>query len=86
MLVQHRLFPVMQDKYPVAPGHRSVIPRRGEFNLGLNDGPAAGPTMPQFYFHVLARHTSGVPDPGGGIRWVIPAKARYWQRVASFRG
>lgn len=48
------------------------------FNLGLNDGPAAGQTMPQFHFHVIPRYLSDVPDPRGGVRWVIPAKAKYW--------
>jgi diadenosine tetraphosphate (Ap4A) HIT family hydrolase len=48
------------------------------FNIGLNDGPAAGQTMSQFHFHVIPRYTGDVPDPRGGIRHVIPAKARYW--------
>lgn len=48
------------------------------FNLGVNDGKAAGQTMPQFHFHVIPRHTGDVADPRGGVRWVIPAKAKYW--------
>jgi len=48
------------------------------FNLGLNDGPAAGQTMSQFHFHVIPRYTGDVPDPRGGVRHVIPSKARYW--------
>jgi diadenosine tetraphosphate (Ap4A) HIT family hydrolase len=48
------------------------------FNLGLNDGPAAGQTIEQLHFHVIPRHKGDVPDPRGGIRFVIPAKARYW--------
>ena len=48
------------------------------FNLGVNDGKAAGQTMPQFHFHVIPRFTGDVPDPRGGVRWVIPSKARYW--------
>ena len=35
-------------------------------NLGLNDGPAAGQTMPQLHFHVIPRYTGDVPDPCGG--------------------
>ena len=49
------------------------------FNFGLNDGPAAGQTMPQFHFHVIPRYTGDVPDPRGGIRHIIPSKARYWE-------
>lgn len=48
------------------------------FNLGVNDGPAAGQTMPQFHFHVIPRRRGDVADPRGGVRWVIPEKARYW--------
>lgn len=49
------------------------------FNFGLNDGPAAGQTMPQFHFHVIPRYAGDVPDPRGGVRQIIPSKARYWQ-------
>jgi diadenosine tetraphosphate (Ap4A) HIT family hydrolase len=49
------------------------------FNLGVNDGKAAGQTIPQFHFHVVPRQHGDVPDPRGGIRWVIPEKAKYWK-------
>lgn len=49
-----------------------------DFNLGVNDGPTAGQTMPQFHFHVIPRRTGDVTDPRGGLRWVIPSKAKYW--------
>jgi diadenosine tetraphosphate (Ap4A) HIT family hydrolase len=48
------------------------------FNLGVNDGLAAGQTMPQFHFHVIPRWSGDVADPRGGVRWVIPEKATYW--------
>src|ERR1039457_2147343 len=54
-------------------------PTPDAFNLGLNDGPAAGQTMPQLHFHVIPRYTGDVPDPRGGIRHIIPTKACYWQ-------
>lgn len=53
-------------------------PTPEDFNLGVNDGPAAGQTMPQFHFHVIPRRAGDVADPRGGVRWVIPEKARYW--------
>ena len=53
-------------------------PKPDGFNLGVNDGPAAGQTMPQFHFHVIPRRTGDVADPRGGVRWVIPEKAKYW--------
>ena len=49
-----------------------------DFNIGLNDGPAAGQTMPQFHLHVIPRRMGDVQDPRGGVRWVIPNRARYW--------
>lgn len=57
---------------------QSLSPAPEAFNLGVNDGKAAGQTMPQFHFHVIPRHTGDVADPRGGVRWVIPAKAKYW--------
>ena len=56
----------------------TLAPAPDGFNLGVNDGKAAGQTMPQFHFHVIPRHARDVPDARGGLRWVIPAKARYW--------
>jgi len=61
-------------------GHLEEIlkPPPDGFNLGINDGEAAGQTMRQFHFHVIPRYRGDVLDPQGGIRWVIPSKARYW--------
>jgi diadenosine tetraphosphate (Ap4A) HIT family hydrolase len=55
-----------------------LTPSPEAFNLGVNDGHAAGQTMPQFHFHIVPRLTGDVTDPRGGVRCVIPAKARYW--------
>ncbi len=30
------------------------------------------------HVHVIPRRTGDVADPRGGVRWVIPATARYW--------
>lgn len=48
------------------------------FNIGLNDGAAAGQTVPHAHIHVIPRFTGDVLDPRGGVRWIIPSKARYW--------
>jgi diadenosine tetraphosphate (Ap4A) HIT family hydrolase len=112
------LFAVIQDKYPVSPGHTLIVVRRlasrfqeltsiektrlltwidwtqqhlarnlspapDAFNFGLNDGPAAGQTIVQLHFHVIPRYAGDVPDPRGGVRQVIPSKARYWAPEAS---
>jgi diadenosine tetraphosphate (Ap4A) HIT family hydrolase len=48
------------------------------FNIGINDGRAAGQTVPHGHVHVIPRHQGDSPDPRGGIRWIKPEKARYW--------
>ena len=48
------------------------------FNVGLNDGPAAGQTVPHCHLHLIPRYAGDVPDPRGGVRWIIPGKAKYW--------
>jgi diadenosine tetraphosphate (Ap4A) HIT family hydrolase len=48
------------------------------FNLGVNDGAAAGQTVMHAHVHVIPRRKGDVADPRGGIRWVLPAKAPYW--------
>ncbi|MCZ7528900.1 MAG: HIT domain-containing protein [Acidimicrobiia bacterium] len=50
------------------------------FNLGLNDGAAAGQTVPHVHLHVVPRFSGDVPDPRGGVRWVIPDSAAYWSQ------
>lgn len=48
------------------------------FNIGINDGPAAGQTVPHLHIHLIPRYAGDVQDPRGGVRWVVPEKARYW--------
>ena len=52
------------------------------FNIGVNDGPAAGQTAPHAHVHLIPRYAGDVPDPRGGIRWVISQKANYWDRFS----
>ena len=48
-------------------------------NLGINDGEAAGQTVLHAHLHIIPRFRGDVPDPRGGVRWVLPAKAAYWK-------
>jgi diadenosine tetraphosphate (Ap4A) HIT family hydrolase len=50
------------------------------FNIGFNDGVAAGQTVSHAHVHVIPRRHGDVPDPRGGIRWVIADKAQYWKK------
>ncbi len=49
------------------------------FNIGWNDGAAAGQTIFHFHLHIIPRFEGDVADPRGGIRWVAPTKAKYWE-------
>lgn len=48
------------------------------YNVGINDGAAAGQTVPHLHIHLIPRYDGDLPDPRGGVRWVIPDKADYW--------
>lgn len=48
------------------------------FNVGINDGRAAGQTVMHLHVHLIPRFASDSPDPRGGVRWVLPQKAKYW--------
>ena len=49
------------------------------FNIGINDGVAAGQTILHAHIHIIPRYSGDVSDPRGGVRWIIPEKAVYWK-------
>jgi ATP adenylyltransferase len=49
------------------------------FNIGINVGEAAGQTIFHLHIHVIPRYKNDVDDPRGGVRQIIPGKARYWE-------
>lgn len=48
------------------------------FNIGINDGLAAGQTIQHAHIHIIPRYQGDQADPRGGIRWIFPNKAKYW--------
>jgi len=48
------------------------------YNIGINDGPAAGQTIPHLHVHLIPRYDGDCKDPRGGVRWIVPGKADYW--------
>ena len=48
------------------------------FNIGINEGAAAGQTVFHLHVHVIPRFTGDVPDPRGGIRHAVMGKGN-WQ-------
>lgn len=53
---------------------------RGEceaFNVGINQGLAAGQTVQYPHVHLIPRRSGDCDDPVGGVRGVIPGQANY---------
>ena len=48
------------------------------YNIGINDGAAAGQTVPHLHIHLIPRYKGDQEDPRGGVRWIIPGNAKYW--------
>lgn len=51
----------------------------GARSIGVNDGALAGQTVPHVHVHVIPRKAGDVGDPRGGVRWVLPGTAAYWE-------
>jgi len=49
------------------------------FNVGINDGASAGQTIMHLHIHLIPRYSGDMPDPRGGVRWIMPDKAVYWE-------
>lgn len=60
---------------------RDVLAETGAdgLNVGVNAGVAAGQTVMHVHVHVIPRHLGDVPDPRGGVRWVLHERAVYWE-------
>jgi diadenosine tetraphosphate (Ap4A) HIT family hydrolase len=54
--------------------------RPAGYNIGINDGAAAGQTVPHLHIHLIPRYEGDRDDPRGGVRWVLPDKAAYWDK------
>ncbi len=53
------------------------------YNLGLNNGAAAGQTVMHVHMHLIPRYAGDAVDPRGGVRWMFPEKAAYWTKKPS---
>jgi diadenosine tetraphosphate (Ap4A) HIT family hydrolase len=50
------------------------------YNIGINEGSAAGQTVQHLHVHLIPRFPGDSRDPRGGVRWVIPDRADYWSQ------
>ena len=49
------------------------------YNIGINDGEAAGQTVMHLHVHLIPRYKGDTEDPRGGVRHIFPGKAKYWE-------
>lgn len=47
------------------------------YNIGINQGVAAGQTVMYPHVHLIPRYINDCEDPVGGVRSVIPGQANY---------
>lgn len=47
------------------------------YNIGVNDGHAAGQTIMHLHIHLIPRYPGDMDDPKGGVRGVIPERQKY---------
>ena len=68
----------VQDPAVVREGGQTKPPPSA-YNIGINIGPAAGQTVMHLHVHLIPRYEGDADDPRGGVRWVLPGKAKYWE-------
>ena len=68
--------------YRVAHKHGDWLVIKGEadaYNVGMNQGTAAGQTVMYPHVHMIPRRAGDCADPVGGVRGVVPGQANYRQ-------
>ena len=59
-------------------GIEGVMENKWEaFNIGINNGEAAGQSVMWPHVHMIPRRKGDTPNPRGGVRHVIPLKGNY---------
>jgi diadenosine tetraphosphate (Ap4A) HIT family hydrolase len=51
------------------------------YNLGINDGTAAGQTVMHLHVHLIPRYRGDCDDPRGGVRHCVPGRGYYGEAL-----
>lgn len=65
----------MAEAYSLLRQARALVDaahRPDGYNIGINDGAAAGRTVHHLHIHLIPRYLGDVPDPRGGVRNILP--------------
>ncbi len=76
LLAEMRQLLLDPTQSPLTQGRGLQLP--DGFNIGINDGAVAGQTVMHLHIHLIPRYAGDLPDPRGGVRWIFPDKANYW--------
>lgn len=76
ILAEDELIVAGKDGFPVSKGHKVIIPRQRVATL--SEVSEAGQPVPHLHIHWIPRYGGDKEDPRGGVRWVLPDKAKYW--------
>jgi diadenosine tetraphosphate (Ap4A) HIT family hydrolase len=69
----------LMETMRVAAEHLDANYQPDGYNIGINEGEAAGQTVSHFHIHLIPRYLGDQEDPRGGVRWIFPDKAKYWE-------
>lgn len=70
----------LDDLFELIKKVREIVDRKFNpdgYNIGINEGRAAGRTIDHLHIHVIPRYKGDVENPVGGVRNVIPGKGDY---------
>ncbi|MCW1296553.1 MAG: HIT family protein [Candidatus Parvarchaeota archaeon] len=57
--------------------HIGINKKPDGYNIGVNEGKAAGRTIDHLHIHIIPRYFGDIENPIGGIRNVIPKMGNY---------
>ena len=57
--------------------HPGLEKKPDAYNIGINEGEAAGRTIAHLHIHIIPRFFGDVEDYVGGVRNIIPGKGNY---------